>query len=380
MNQTYDAIVVGCGGIGSATIYSLASRGLKVLGIDKFSPPHSNGSSHGHTRAIRKAYFEHPSYVPLLESSYELWSALEQTTNKELLHLVGVIEIGPPDGILINGVRTSAELHGLPVEFLSTKDAVSSFPGLYLTDELEVAFERDAGYLLVEECIETFLTLAKSLGAVIQTETSVLDWNASSSGVTVNTSSGKVEAGALALCSGPWSSSLLGNISDIKLELRKKHMYWYSNENKNYLASSGFPVFALELPSSDQGRVYYGFPQIDSSGVKLAEHSGGITVDSPTCIKDKHDPEFENTKQFRHRYLPNITGELSRHETCLYTVSHDENFYIDNHPEHRNVAYVAGLSGHGFKFAPVLGEILADLATCKEPGYKADFLKPGIHR
>lgn len=381
MKDKCDVIVVGCGGIGSAALYSLASRGLDVVGIDKFSPPHIYGSSHGDTRAIRKAYFEHPNYVPLLQSSYTLWRNLEKRTQKNLMHLVGVLGIGPSDGILINGVRKSARTHNLPVEFLSINDASELFPGLSLTDENEIAFEQNAGYLLVEDCIESFLSLSISLGAKVLTDTCVLEWSASPGGsIQVSTSTGSIEADALVLTAGPWASSLLGTIEGPRLSLRKKHMYWYSNDNPAYFSSSGFPVFAFELSTQDDGRVYYGFPQHNSSGVKLAEHTGGEWVESPANIHKSTDPDEKRTTLFQRTYLPHISGKLVRQEACLYTVSHDENFYLDTHPEFNNVAYAAGLSGHGFKFAPVLGEILADLATEGKTAHDIDFLRTSTNR
>jgi len=375
MPLKYDVVVVGCGGVGSAALYSLSSRGYRVAGLDRYSPPHTYGSSHGHTRAIRKAYFEHPNYVPLLVKSYELWRKLEKNVKKDLLHLVGMLEVGPPDGELIKGIRHSADVHDLPVEFLSLHETSELFPGLGLTDEFLFAFERDAGYLLVEDCIASFLALATSSGAELITDTVVSDWSASLDGVEIKTSKGTIQAGALVLAGGPWASQLLGKTQGVSLELRKKHMYWYSNDDQQYFSSSGFPVFAFELPAKDNYRIYYGFPQINSDGVKFAEHSGGLLVDSPDSIKDKHDPDAHKTDLFARTYLPHISGSVSRHETCLYTLSPDENFYLDVHPQFDNVAFAAGLSGHGFKFAPVLGEVLADLVTKSSSPYDIDFLR-----
>jgi len=258
------------------------------------------------------------------------------------------------------------------------------FPGFSLNDDFDVAFERDAGYLLVEECIRSFISLAVNLGADVLPNTSVLDWSASSSGIEVHTSEGPIQTGALILAGGPWASSLLGNVNGVSLALRKKHMYWYSNDNPKYFESSGFPVFACELPSkdasTDNGRVYYGFPQLDSTGVKLAEHTGGVLVDTPENTVAAADPEAKQTDRFRRTYLPHITGEISKHESCLYTVSHDENFYLDSHPEFDKVAYVAGLSGHGFKFAPILGEVLADLVTNGNTAHNIEFLRANVNR
>ena len=380
MKTNYDVAVIGCGGVGSAALYSLASRGLRVVGIDKYSPPHAYGSSHGQTRVIRKAYFEHPNYVPLLIKSYKLWGELERKSTRQLMNLTGVLEIGPTDGVLIDGVRQSAKLPDLPVEFLSSKEASELYPGLYIPDHFEAAFEKDAGYLRVEQSVDSFINLATSLGANLYTNTHVLDWSASSNGVQIKTTNGLIEADSLIISGGPWASSLLGDIDEVCLELRKKHMYWYSNNDQSYLSTSGFPVFAFELPVSDGVRFYYGFPQIDSNGVKIAEHTRGILVDSADTKNVTIDPEAGDTEEFRKLYLPGITGEVCKHETCFYTVSHDENFYLDVHPQHENVVYAAGLSGHGFKFVPVLGEILADLATQVELSENIEFLRASAGR
>ena len=291
------------------------------------------------------------------------------------MHLVGALEVGPPDGILINGVRQSAEMHGLPMEFLSIKDASELFPGFSFTDAFEIAYEKDAGYLLVEDCIDSFLNTSVSLGAKVLTEATVHDWSVTPGGsVTVKTSTGSIEANAMVLAAGPWASALIGDIKGVQLQLRRKHMHWYSNNNPSYFSTSGFPVFAVELPAEDNHRVYYGFPQLDASGVKLAEHTGGVVVENPAAIRNAVDPDLKTTEQFQRRFLPNISGGLSKQEACLYTISHDENFYIDTHPKYKNIAYAAGLSGHGFKFSPVLGEILADLVSEGQTMHKIDFL------
>lgn len=377
MNTVFDVLVVGCGGVGSAALYSLASRGLKVAGIDRYSPPHVFGSSHGQTRAIRKAYFEHPDYVPLLHSAYELWKNLEQESQEKLLHLVGVLEAGPADGVLIEGVRNSAKQHDLLVDTLSPEEARKQFPGLWLDESFDCVFESDAGYLLVEQCISSYLQLARLRGAQLLTNTTVHEWSASSSGVEVSTSAGTLHCGSLVLAGGPWSADLVGDITGASLQLKKKHMYWFANDNKQYLASCGFPVFAIEL---SQDRIYYGFPQIDADGVKLAEHTGGEPANSPDELRPYDDPDADRTAQFRKTHLPNMTGDVKRHEACLYTLSHDENFYLDTHPLHANVAFVSGLSGHGFKFAPVLGEALSDLVTKGITHHNTDFLRVNASR
>lgn len=379
----FDVLVLGCGGIGSATLHSLARRGLKVAGIDRYTPPHKHGSSHGHTRAIRKAYFEHPDYVPLLNTAYDLWHELEATSGRNLLHLTGILEAGPADGILVNGVLQCANEHGLPVDYMSAGEAMKQFPGLALPAGFEAVYERDAGYLLVEECIKAQLELARSAGASLFTGVTVADWRADTNGVTVQSCAGVIKADAIVITAGPWAASLLSDIQGIHLEVREKHLHWYANDNPKYRAANGFPVFAVEMPTVDgtgtnSTRIYYGFPQIDASGVKVAEHSRGRVVEKPGSAAA--DPFAGDSEAFLRACLPEVSGKRSRHEPCYYTMSHDEHFYVDTHPEYPHVAYCAGLSGHGYKFAPVLGEVLADFATQTVSKHNVEFLRATPNR
>ena len=373
--EKFDVVVVGCGGVGSSALYQLSKLGLKVAGIDQFSPPHNLGSTHGQTRVIRKAYFEHPDYVPLLERSYDLWRELESDASTKLLIQSGVLEVGPSDGILIRGVKQSASQHNLDIEFPSRHDALSRFRGVEIPEGFEVAYEKEGGYLLVEKCVEAYLSLAKASNAKVFSNTKVLDWKASHSGIKLKTSNGNIESGAMIIAGGPWASTMLGRIHGLHLSLVRKYMYWYLNTDQRYMATSGFPVFAFELPDKNTNRLYYGFPQLGAEGVKVAEHTRGVTIDKPEYNASEFDPYQKETGDFLSRYLPGVSDSLVSAQSCIYTMSHDENFYIDVHPEYGNVAFAAGLSGHGFKFTPVLGEILTNLATDDTPVSKFEFLK-----
>jgi monomeric sarcosine oxidase len=357
MNR-YDAIVLGAGGVGSAALYHLAKRGVRALGIDRFSPPHDRGSSHGQTRVIRQAYFEHPDYVPLLLESYRLWRELEQQTGRHLLHPIGLIEIGSADGIVVPGVLRAAEEHGLAVESLTARQIGEHWPGLRASDPLVGVYERAAGYLLVEACVEAHLAAARKLGAGLLIDTAVESWSADDRGILVRTATGEIAAESLIITAGAWADSVLVDLG-IRLAVRRKSMFWFATDAAEYASDRGLPVFLWELP---QG-VFYGFPKLDARGIKFAEHSGGRIVNDPLHVDRSVDlAEKQRLIDVLERHLPGVSPRVTDHAVCLYTMSPDEHFIVDRHPEYANVAFAAGLSGHGFKFAPVLGKALAELA------------------
>lgn len=371
MSQNYDAIVLGTGGVGSAALFHLARRGLRVLGIDRFGPGHDRGSSHGETRIIRQAYFEHPDYVPLLLRAYELWSELEELTGEKLFHQVGLLQVGPRDGAVVSGVLKSAQQHGLMVEELSASATERRFPGFVVPPELTGVYEPRAGYLLVEKCVLAHLQAAKKYGAEHLPETTVTSWRAEGSGVAVTTHRGEFQAGRLIISPGAWAGELLSSLN-VPLEIRRKHVYWFSPTASEYLAASGCPTFLYELPDG----VFYGFPSLPSHGLKCAEHSGGKVVADPTADARAFDQEcYEGVTSFLARYLPRVTRNRSRHSVCFYTMTPDEHFIVDRHPRYPQIAFAAGLSGHGFKFTGVLGQVLADLAIEGTTKLPVEFLR-----
>lgn len=368
---TYDAIVIGTGGVGSAALFHLAQRGLRVLGLDRFPPGHDRGSSHGETRIIRLAYFEHPHYVPLLRRAYELWRDLEARSNRQLYWEVGLLEIGPPNGAVIPGVLESAHQHGLAVERLTHSEVTARFPGFELRDGLEAVFERQAGYLLVEECVVTYLEEAQRLGAELRTDEPVIGWAAQGRGVTVETAAGRYSAPRLVVSAGPWAGQLLTTLG-VPLRVLQKHLHWFENRDPRYLQSQGCPAFFYEA----HGGFFYGFPARDAQGLKVADHSGGADVIDPLTVDRSVDPaERQRVASFLANYLPGVSQRPTRHAVCMYTMSLDGHFVIDTHPDHNHVAFAAGLSGHGFKFTSVLGEILADLVIEGRTKLPIDFLR-----
>ncbi|HEV3341148.1 MAG TPA: N-methyl-L-tryptophan oxidase [Pirellulales bacterium] len=368
--KRYDAIVLGVGGVGSAALYHLARRGRRVLGIDRFPPGHDRGSSHGQTRIIRQAYFEHAGYVPLVLRAWQLWDELGERRGERLYEQVGLIQIGPPEGEVVSGVLESARMHGLEVERLTATDVMRRWPGFRTSEEMAGAYERRAGYLKVEACVLAHTAEAVAAGAELHCDQSVLSWQADGGGVVVVTDRETLSADKLVISAGPWAAGLLGDFA-VRLEVLRKPVFWLQTQDDSYRAERGCPCFLYELPSG----VFYGIPQIDDHGVKVAEHSGGQPVGDPLHVDRALDEDDrQRATGFVTGYLPRATTEVRQHSVCMYTVTPDRDFIVDRHPSFPQVTVIAGLSGHGFKFAPVLGEIAADLVIDGDTPHPIDFL------
>ena len=366
---TYDAIVLGCGAVGSAALAQLARRRLRVLGLDRFSPPHDRGSSHGRTRMIRQAYFEHPDYVPLVLRAFEQWFALSEAAGQELYRETGLLEIGPSSGQVVPGVLASARQHHLAVDELLPDDVERRFPGFTVPDGMRCVFEHRAGFLRVEDCIEAQLEQARAIGVELRLE-AAQSWRVAGPNVIVETNDARYEAPRLVVTAGAWAGQLLADLA-VPLIVRRKPQYWFAPRGDAYRSDRGTPAFLYETP----GGVYYGFPVVGPEGMKCAEHSGGTVVDDPLRLHREVDvTDFARVTSFISACLPQLTTRLLDHAACMYTMSPDEHFLVDVHPRHPQVSFVAGLSGHGFKFAPVLGEALADLVTAGRSDLPIEFL------
>ena len=370
MNHS-DVLIIGTGAVGSAAMYYLAERGVKVIGLDRFPVAHDKGSSHGQTRIIRLAYFEHPNYVPLLNSSYELWKDLEEKSGNHLYNETGIIQIGPPDGEIVAGVRESANQHGLQIENLTESDVISRYPGFLLPEDMEAVFEKRAGFLMVEQCIETYINLALNYGAELHTGVSVKNWQSCSDNrIEVFTDCGVFSADNLIITAGAWATDLLRPLN-LNLTVVRKPLFWFES-GETYNVESGCPAFFYETPEGS----FYGFPSIDDSGLKVAEHTSGDPVSDPLNL-DRSLQKNDKIKidNFIARHLPKMSSaRMTDHKVCMYTRSEDEHFIVDSMPGSPNVSFVAGLSGHGFKMASVLGEIMADLAVNKSTNHPIGFL------
>ncbi|HVK12558.1 MAG TPA: N-methyl-L-tryptophan oxidase [Gemmataceae bacterium] len=354
----FDVIVIGAGGMGSAATYELARRGLSVLALEQFSLVHDRGSSHGHTRIIRRAYYEHPGYVPLVRRAFERWYDLEQRTGRHLLTECGCLGVGPADGEVVAGVLASAREHGLAVEQYDAAGLHDRFPQFRFGDGYAAVLERDAGFLYVEDCVRAHLDAAWALGAAIHAEEPVTGWGADGTGVTVTTTKGTYHAARLVLTAGPWSSELLA-ARGAALRVMRQTMLWFGPTDPGRFRRDVFPIFLAEVPDGP----FYGLPAVDGRGVKVARHYGAAEQTSPADLDREPRPaDGDTVRRFLTTHLPAAAGPLTDARTCIYTLTPDRHFLIDRHPDLEQVAVAAGFSGHGFKFAPVVGEILADLA------------------
>jgi sarcosine oxidase len=376
--MTYDAIVLGCGGVGSAALDHLARRGARVLGLEQFAPGHDRCSSHGDTRIIRQAYYEHADYVPLALRAYELWAELSQRRGVPLLREVGLLQVGPPEGEVLRGVMSSAAHHGLDVERLDGHEIEVRWPGFRASGALAGVFERRAGYLRVEECVKAHAAEAVAHGAELRVGCNVRSWRADGYGVVVATSQGEFAAAALVVTAGAWAAQMLDGLG-IWFEVRRKPVFWFAPAGEVYQADR-CPCFLFETREG----IFYGMPQIDDGGVKAAQHTGGAVVDDPSALDRRlHPTDREPVEQFMTAHLPQVVRRSIRYSICMYTMTRDAHFVVDRHPDHPRVVFAAGLSGHGFKFTAVLGEALADLAATGRTELPIGFLtcqRPGIRK
>lgn len=367
--QSYDAIVLGVGGVGSAALWRLAARGLRVLGIDQFTPPHDQGSSHGQSRIIRQAYFEHPDYVPLLKHAYTMWGELARHAGYPLMLPTGLVQIGPTHGAVLAGVRRAAQQHGLAIEELSAAEIVHRWPAFSVPDGMTGVFEAAGGLLYVERCVRACIEAAERHGAHCWWNTPAVAWRAEGQGVVVDTDRGAVAADRLVIAAGPWAARVLQALR-LPLQIRRASLFWFEADARH--APEQMPAYLFDLPEG----VYYGFPRLDTRGVKVSDHAGGTLLRSPQEIDRGLDPRDQAAlRAFLQQCLPGVGSRPTDHTTCYYTLTPDQHFLVDRHPLHPHVAFAAGLSGHGFKFTPVLGQALADLAVDGASTLPIEFLR-----
>ena len=359
METTFDVIVVGLGAMGSAAAYHLARQGRRVLGLDRFSPPHALGSSHGQTRIIREAYFEDPRYVPLVQRAYELWTALEREAERRLLLETGGLMIGRPDSTVVRGARRSAETHGLRHELLAAAEVRRRFPALRPDDDMVAVWEPRAGILIPEACVAAHLAMARRHGATLRVDEPVLRWEPDGGGVRVVSAQGVYAAGQLVLSAGSWLTSLLPDLA-LPLTVERQPLYWFEAcRNAASFTPERLPIHLWEHAPQ---RYLYGFPDL-GDGVKVARHHEGRLTDPDAVDREVHAEEVEAMRGLVRRYVPDADGPLRSAAVCLYTNTPDDHFLIDRHPAHAQVLIASPCSGHGFKFASAIGEALAELVS-----------------
>jgi sarcosine oxidase len=341
--------------MGSAALYHLARRGKRVLGLERFDVLHDRGSSHGLTRIIRLAYFEHPGYVPLLRRAYELWRALEDEAGEQLLHVTGIVEGG--EGVL-EGVLHSCAEHDIAHEVLTGREVTARFPAYRLPETMEVAYQEDGGFVLPERTIVAHVSGALARGAVVRARERVVDWSETQNGMRLRTDRGEVEAERVVFTAGAWSQDV-ARLPTGTVRAVRQALAWFQPSRPELFTPERMPVFNLRL----DGEHFYGFPAFGIPGVKLGFYDTAAESGDPDTISRTPTPADETPlRAFAERYLPAAAGSTLALKTCLYEPSPDGHFVVDAHPEARHAVVGAGFSFHGYKFCSVIGEILADLA------------------
>ena len=358
--RAYDVAVVGLGAMGSQAALELASRGLRVVGLDRYRPPHTLGSTHGRTRIIREAYFEEPLYVPIVQRAYELWRRLEERSGARLLTVTGGLMLGTPDSDVVAGARASAVEHGLPFEELAAREVRERFPAFAVPDEHAAIFEPRAGFVEAEAAVEATLGLAAEAGAELRFDEPVLELD----GTALRTGRGTYAADRVVVAAGPWLPELVPSLAGA-FSVARQPLLWLEPREPALFAPERFPIFVWEWTP---GWACYGFPDV-GDGFKLAVHHHGERTTPDSVDRELRAEDEETIREIVRRLFPAGDGELRESAVCLYTNTPDEHFVIDRLPGDERIIVASPCSGHGFKFAPAIGELLADLATGERPRF-----------
>ena len=370
MSQVYDVIVIGVGGMGSATCYQLAKRGQRVLGLERFDIPHSMGSSHGDTRMLRLAYFEGQAYVPLVLRAHQLWQEIGKLAGEHLLHMTGTLDIsGPDEEDIIGKAEQACRTYDLPYELLDSEAIMARYTGFKLEAKHKGLFQPDGGFVASEKAILAHTALAIDAGAEIRPRERVLGWEPTrSGGVKVTTERGTYEAGSLVLSTGPWIGEFAPGVIPFTQPYRQV-FGWFRPRSPDLFKMGSFPSFTLKI---DEGH-YYGFPLWNNPGLKIGgPHHGREKCDPETLIRENRPSDEEGLRVCLSRYIPEALGTALSVRVCIYTMTPDEDFIIDRMPGMPQVVVASPCSGHGFKFASVFGEVLADLAMDRTPAFNLE--------
>jgi sarcosine oxidase len=372
----FDVIILGLGAMGSAAAYDLAQRGRRVLGVEQFTSPHDMGSSHGGSRIIRRAYWEGAEYIPLVQRSYELWRRLEKDTGRRLLNITGLLVVGSKDGELVRNTIEAGSSHAIPFEVLEAGEIGRRFPAFVAQRGDAGVYEPGAGYLVPEDCIRAHLELAARAGAALRFEEKVLEWSAETDHVEVRTDKGVYRAGHLVIAAGPWANEALRGV--MPLRVTRQVMAWIEPRGGvGEFVPEKFPIYVAEDVHGDAP--VYGFPAIDGpgGGVKAAIHGSDVVCTPESVDRTVRSADIQRIRTALKARIPALDGEVVRAKTCLYTMTPDEHFVIGAHPQAANCTIACGFSGHGFKFASVVGEILADLAMTGATEHPIWLFSPG---
>ena len=378
LNNSFDVIVIGVGSMGSATCYYLSKRGYNVLGLEQFDISHEFGSHAGQSRIIRKAYFEHPDYVPLLESAYKNWNRLEQETGEELYFKTGLLYAGTSNNEMITGVKKSAALYDIDLEQLNNADAAKRFPQFLFPKSFEILFEPEAGFLPPEKSIRLYATQAMKNKALIHSNEKVIEWKKEGDGLIVKTDRSSYRCNKLIITAGAWAGKMIPGFTD-KIKVTRQFVAWIKTKDDMQFALNNFPCWMVG--DDEKHGCYYGFPLLDTKkfgepdGLKLAHHFPKEVTDPDKVDRKTTENDIQNLTYCLNKYLPGVFDSVLHTKICLYGNSPDENFIIDKLPGYEeNVSIACGFSGHGFKFASVVGEILSDLAINGKTDQPIEFL------
>lgn len=378
MNSHFDHIVIGVGSMGSSTCYHLAKQGLHVLGLEQFGIVHEKGEHGGQSRIIRKAYFEHPDYIPLLERAYQNWREIELASGNQIYHQTGLFYAGPSGHEIIQNIRSAAKQFAIPLLDSAKGDGLEVSKSFSLPHNYEWLFEPVAGFIKPELAIQSYVEQAKFLGAKIHDHEKVVEWEVINNLVYVKTNVGQYTCKKLVVTAGPWSAKLMPSIED-HLKITRQTMMWVQPKDELEFREQQFPCWLVV--DEDSPGAYYGFPILDGEdsrnpiGFKLAYHYPGSDADPDQVDRTITTSDSAALLNFLDRYMPKAKGHLLDIKTCLYSNSQDEHFVIDNlKGAEENVCYARGFSGHGFKFVSVVGEIMADLATKGVTSFPIEFL------
>ncbi len=358
--NTYDVIVIGVGGMGSATCYQLARRGKRVLGIERFDIPHDRGSSHGYTRIIRLAYYEDPSYVALLRRSYDLWREIERESGAHILHITGSIDAGAEDNWVFKGALQSAQEYDLPHDVLDGDEVNRRFPAYHLPRHILSLYQPEGGFVTPERAIVAYSNAAMAYGAEIHAREQVREYTPTArGGVRVVTDRGTYEAGQLVITAGAWAADLLPDLRGLAVPERQV-LIWLQPAHPAAFMPDAFPVFNIEVP---EGR-FYGLPIYGAPGWKFGKYRHfEETGDPDTLLTEPNARDEAMLRDFGATYFPSGNGATMGMKACMFTNTPDGHFIIDRHPDYPQISFASPCSGHGFKFVSVVGEIMADLAT-----------------
>lgn len=374
MRETCDVVVLGLGGMGAAALYHLAKKRLRVVGVEQHVVPHALGSSHGSSRVIRKAYFEDARYVPILERSYALWKELEHESGAQLYTRTGCLNVGPRDHDDIRALVACVQEHALPHELLDARAIEQRFPAFRMRDDVLGVLEEDAGVLAPERCTAAHVARAVANGARVHAHERVVDVRVTSQGVEVRTDRRAIACGHVVVAAGPWLPSL-ANVPGVAriarlLRVTRQVQLWFAPGGATY-AFGAFPVFIeLGVPVASGGEstaAYYGMPPLHGDGVKVCRHGDGATTSPDAIDRTVHERDIEDVRAYLTASLPRLAEEpVTRSAVCMYTMTPDGHFAVgelDDGTSHGRVVLLGGFSGHGYKMACAMGEIVSELVV-----------------